>query len=239
MRPALLAFFFLTACSSDKFTNPEAGVDAAGDAAGDAGCPHELCDDFDQPNEIPGNIPPWSGTSGTLTFAPGNKSKQSLEAKAITFGSYLRWNVKSGAKGVTCSADVWVEPIADAGVDSRDRAVAVIEVDAKVDAAPGTFYFTLGMNDVKGVSGSILGPSTLMTWGGSTTVVPTQKWVPLKFEAMIQQNGMLAVAATFDTAVLTGNLPFPHPITAFRINLGAAGGMATFVRWDNVTCDSR
>lgn len=97
MRPALFCFFFLmlpSGCSGDKFTDNEGGT---GDGGGD-GCTHALCDDFDQPNEVPGNIPPWSATSGMLGFAPGKMSKQSLEARAILVGSYLRWSARTASR---------------------------------------------------------------------------------------------------------------------------------------------
>lgn len=238
MRPALFAFFFLSACSSDKFTNDAGTGGPDGATDGGTGCGHELCDDFDQPGEQPGNNPPWPNKSGMLGFAMGNNSKQALEAQALPFGSYVKWSAKTGAKGISCAGDVWLEPIAsDGGADTRDRTVAVIEVDGTADGGTGTYLFTVTANDVKGVGGGALGPGILGSWGGSMAVVPTRTWVPLKFEAT-HQGTTLTLSTTFGPAMFSSGVTIATP-TQFRINLGAAGGSPTAVRWDNVTCDSK
>ncbi len=227
VRRALLFFSLLVlGCGSDKFT---------GGDGGDGGCGHELCDDFDMAGEVPGNIPPWSSKQGTLAFGPGYMSKQSLEARA-TLGSLVKWNLRSTAKGVTCTAQLWIEPAMD-----RDRTIAGFELDTMVDGGPGTFFFGVNLSDTKGTSGLIAGPGTLGGWGFSNAMIPKQQWIPFKMD-VAATGQMLTLSAQIGPASLSGTFAIPGPMNASRMDFGAATLQNMFqdiVRWDNFACDSR
>ena len=84
----------LLSCGTDKFTN-----------AGVCTQPHELCDDFDKPNETPGANPPWTASQGPLAFSMMAASQpRSLEAPA-TLGTYLQWTLPKKS-GLTCEGKV-------------------------------------------------------------------------------------------------------------------------------------
>jgi hypothetical protein len=227
VRRALVFFSLLVlGCGTTKFTGADGG---------DGGCGHELCDDFDMPGEVPGNIPPWSAKQGTLAFGPGYMSKQSLEARA-TLGSLVKWNLRTTAKGVTCTAQLWLEPAAD-----RDRTIAAFELDTMVDGGPGTFYFGVNLNDMKGTSGISVGPATLAGWGFSSTTVPKAQWIPFKIDTTAM-GPMLMLAAQIGPASLSGSFMLPGAINGSRIQFGAAtlqNMVQDIVRWDNILCDSR
>lgn len=224
VRRALLFFAVLVlGCSSDKFSS-------------DGGsCGHELCDDFDQPNEVPGNIPPWSAKGGSFVFGPGYMSKQSLEAHA-TLGSWVRWNLRSTAKGISCTAQLWLEPAAD-----RDRTIAGFEIDTMVDGGAGTFFFGVNLSDTKGTSGLIGGPGTLSGWGFSNAMLPKQQWIAFKME-VTATGPTLMLAAQVGPASLAGTFTIPGPNNGSRIEFGAAtlqNMVQDVVRWDNIACDGR
>lgn len=127
--------------------------------------------------------------------------------------------------------------MSEGGPDTRDRTIALVEVEVILDAGSnGTYLLGVGVNDATGVTGGAIGPGVFMGWGKSPTVVPTKQWVPFKLDAILQGT-TLQMSTQVDTATFGGGVAIPHPILAFRIDLGAASANPTSVRWDNVTCD--
>ena len=227
MRKAPIAIV-LAACSADRFTGIEAGVSVCA-------TPHELCDDFDKPNEVAGVNPPWTGKQGPVALATVAASPpKSLEAPA-TLGTYLRWTLPKRI-GVTCEGKVWVEPAAD-----RARTIALFELDAPMATPAGTYFYAVTLHDVNGVLGVSATPAlTIDSWGSSTAAVPVRRWHPFTLDITIGGTDIL-LTVQVGPANFSGKRSLPGAVSAARMAFGAGTLNTMFmdvVRWDDIFCDS-
>lgn len=227
---ALLVCFGVCGCSSDKFV----GGDAAPE--GSTGCGHELCDNFDMPNEVAGGAP-WTARNGPLSITQSGFSKpNALEAPA-TLGTYVMWALpKIG--GIACQAMVWLDPAMD-----RGRTIAFFEVDIAADGGIATVSFTVTVDSghVTGFMGAKGAVGGVNTWGQSGTAPPTGMWMPFHFETTIT-GSQIALQATVASSALSGSPMVPGKILSARMGFGAANldpMHMDIVRWDDIACDSK
>jgi hypothetical protein len=197
---------------------------------------HALCDDFDKPNEMAGQSPPWTTRAGTLQIADGFNSTKGLEARAMFPGSVVYWALPTAMSGIDCSGMVYFEPAMD-----RSRGIAGLSLDMPNDAGgTSTTYLGVAVNDNTGASGLVLGPG-VDVWAATNTPPPTKTWLPFKFTAA--RNGLqVSLSATIGSIVLTGMRTLPVMNISGGISFGASalssgptGG--DIVRWDNIICD--